>query len=140
MSTDAKEIMQCAKVFLIASNRCQEQRLMPNGQLEWPMIPAVVCMAFSVELHFKAIIKAQGNEAKGHKLYDLYSMISIPASTLIVTLAGYSDEVFRCKLSVVTNAFVEWRYIYEKGALEIDVNFLKKLSSAAQEVSEELIT
>lgn len=140
MDIQAKGISKLAQVFLIASNRCQEQRRLANGQLEMPLIPGIVCMAFSVELNFKAIIKAQGNNARGHNLDDLYSQVSEPESTSIVTQTELADEEFRKKLAGVADAFVDWRYVYEHEVISLDVDFLRRLSNAAQQVSSLLTT
>lgn len=140
MYKEARGISKLAQTFLIASNTCQERRPLTNGQLEMPLIPGIVCMAFSVELNFKAIIKAQGKEAKGHILDDLYFMVSEPERTSIVTHTGFSVEEFREKLSRAANAFVDWRYVYEHEGISLDVDFLRKLSVATQQVSAKLTT
>ena len=140
MREEARKFSRFARVFLIASNRCQEQRLLPNGQFEMPLIPAIVCMAFSVELNFKAIIKAQSDDAKGHRLDKLYAKIAEPEHSSIIKEIGLSDKEFRKKLSEVGNAFVDWRYAYEQESISLDVDFLRRLSEAAQKTSTALST
>ncbi len=135
MREDAGKLSQFARVFLIASNRCLERRPLPNGQFEMPLIPAAVCMAFSVELNFKVIIKAQGDKAKGHRLDKLYAKIAEPERSSIIEEIGLSDKEFRKKLSEIGNAFVDWRYVYEHESISLDLDFLRRLSEAAQKTS-----
>lgn len=139
MSIDAKGISQFAKTFIIAAKRCEEKVLLPNGKYEIALIPGLVCRVFSVELSFKAIIKAKGGNGRGHKLEKLFKEIPEAERSLIIKETSLSESQFYEKLCAVSNAFVDWRYIYEKGQENLDYKFLTDLAGAVQKVSASLV-
>jgi hypothetical protein len=122
-----------ARAFWLAFQRCMEQRPLPNGQVEWLFVPAVVCAAFSIEIGFKAIIMSEGNTASQvHELAKLFKEISPAAQDSIVKEVGLDPAAFTAGLESASNAFDQWRYYYEKGSLQANLNFLAKLANATQ--------
>lgn len=105
---------------------------MPNGQFQWPMVPAVVCAAVSIEIGFKAITLSEGSTASGHELAKLFKKLSPAAQDLIVKEVGLDRAAFTVALDSVSNAFVEWRYVFEKNSAQVDMGFLTKLANATQ--------
>lgn len=108
---------------------------MPNSQFQLPIVPAVVCAVFSVEIGFKAIILSEGGAASGHELARLFKKISPVTQNLILREVGLDLAAFNTTLNSISNAFVKWRYIYEKDSAQVDINFVKKLAIATQKVA-----
>lgn len=57
MSVNQCQAQNSSKAFYIAYQRCMEQRPLSNGQIQFLVVPAIVCAAFSIELGFKALGK-----------------------------------------------------------------------------------
>ena len=121
-----------SRSFVVAFERCMENRPLPNGQFQWPVAPSVVCAAFSIEIGFKAIILSEGGSAAGHELAKLFGKISASTKSLIINETGLNSQAFKAALELMSNAFTEWRYIYEKDNAHIDLEFLKRLLYATQ--------
>lgn len=121
--------------FWLANQRCMEPRVLPNGQPQLPIVPAIVCAALSVEIGFKAITLSTGSQSSGHKLADLYTKLPIEYQNLILAEVGTDETSFQQELLLVSNAFVEWRYIYEQEHTQININFLNRLALAVQNAS-----
>ncbi|MDP3110861.1 MAG: hypothetical protein Q8M71_02010 [Thermodesulfovibrionales bacterium] len=124
-----------SRSFLFAFQRCMEARQLPTGQFQLPVVPAVVCAALSVEIGFKAIILSEGNAASGHRIAELFKKISASMQDFIIKEVGLDRLAFTSSLDLVSNAFVEWRYIYEKDGANIDSDFLTKLANATQKAT-----
>lgn len=118
--------------FPIAFGRCMEQRPLSNNQFELPLVPAIVCAAFSIELGFKALILSAGGQASGHELSKLFKKLPTTTQDFIVRDVGIKPDAFAASLDLVSNAFVDWRYIYEKSSTQIDCAFLGNLARATQ--------
>lgn len=84
-------------------------------------IPAAVNCAFSCEMFLKSFINNATLESlKIHKLSDLFETLKDETKDIIINnmLAkmgnGYSEQKFYTDLADNSNAFVDWRYFYEK--------------------------
>ncbi len=121
--------------FFLAFQRCLEARQLPNGQFQMPIAPAIVCAAFSIEIGFKAIILGEGNTATGHNLSELFKKISSARQDLIIKEVGLDRTVFTDALDLVSHAFIEWRYIYEKDSATVNTDYLTKLANATQKAA-----
>ena len=107
-----------------------------NGEAN-ALVPGVVCLAFSIELGLKAIILAAQGSAVGHKIENLFNLLSEDDQNIICRHTGCTREQFEHELSAVSNAFVEWRYIHEKpGFHSTSVQFLLALHAAIEMVAE----
>lgn len=122
-----------SRAFFLAFQRCMGQVQLPNGQVEFLGVPAVVNAAFSVELGFKALVLRSGRSVSGHKLNDLFCKLDAPTQQLIVEAVGLERQVFDTSLETVSNAFIEWRYIYERESAHVDMAFLSSLANATQD-------
>jgi hypothetical protein len=120
--------------FFVAFRRCMEPRPLAANQMEIPVAPAIVCAAFSTELGFKTLIMQAGGNARGHKLDELFNQLPKPSRNSIVAELRLNEDDFREALRNVSNAFVEWRYVYEQDRIQIDLGFLQRLSEATQHV------
>jgi hypothetical protein len=75
-----------------------------------------------------------GGNARGHKLDELFNQLPKPSRNSIVAELRLNEDDFREALRNVSNAFVEWRYVYEQDRIQIDLGFLQRLSEATQHV------
>lgn len=124
------QISQYSKSFYIAALRCQEQRPLNDGSFEMPMGPAIVNLAFSIELGMKALRKTT---EKIHKLEALFKTLPEDVKNRIINAAGERPDVFQQKLMKVNNIFTEWRYVHEGGPKELDLQFTMALGTAIQQ-------
>jgi len=146
---DLKTAQYLSKSFLDGYYRCRgvglDGYLMPGREdgpeaTEAP-IPAIVCLAFSVELGFKSILIAERKAPpRDHDLHRLFYLLSGQSQANIrESLSRYAKE-FDSLLESMRTAFEDWRYIYEpydptkkrsKPALSFSDDFLVSLSKAA---------
>lgn len=138
MAHDPQRIKNTAFSFLLAADRCFEERSLPNGQLQMPLVPAVVCAAFGIELCLKAIITIEKGKATGHELRKLFIRLSPQSKDALAVALSLEEKVLRQKLSSISGAFVEWRYIYESQSASIDSQFLHQFARAAAQLLESL--
>lgn len=138
MPHDAQQIINTANSFILAADRCVEQRPLALGQFQMLIVPAVVCAAFAIELYFKAIITLEGGSAKGHDLSDLFSRLSSNSQRALTTHLSVTQPAFVQKLKEISGAFVEWRYIFEQQTANIDMVFLNGLAKASRFVVESM--
>lgn len=77
-------------------------------------IPAIVCLAFSIEVGLKAIIKAEGKAPpRCHDLQKLFGLLTQDSQMQIrQALSRYADK-FDSLLTSMKSAFEDWRYVYE---------------------------
>jgi hypothetical protein len=45
-----------ARIFYKAAERCNENRPLPNGKIDWLAVPVIVNLSLSAELYFKYLI------------------------------------------------------------------------------------
>ena len=87
------------------------------GMTAGKMYPCVVNGAFACELFMKAIIGASNPNGipRSHKLKDLFSTLDQKTQNAIETdYLNSSDFPLNDLLNESDNAFVDWRYAYEK--------------------------
>lgn len=121
----SRDIIQQADDFFEAYRRCthgENPRKDEYGRLCLSVvnIPAIVNAAFSCELYFKSII---GSKAKGHALRELFDQLDVDAQNYLrepinKEFAKNNLFDFDVCLDHISNAFVEWRYIYEESHTE----------------------
>lgn len=135
---EAEHAFATAIAFQVASARACETKVVAD-KFQRALVPAVVCAALSVELGMKARIMADGNRAQyktlrgtaGHSLVTLFPLLSQDDRNWFITGSGMEAAEFMEALSSVSNAFVEWRYVYEQDKRAINYSFLSKLSELA---------
>lgn len=101
--------------------------------------PIIVNGAFSVELALKAILeKNQIEYGKEHNLFVLYSLLpeSFQSELFnhLVEKAPEYENAKKCfdELVLISNAFVDWRYVYEDNPTPaFDIRFLSAFANAA---------
>lgn len=106
--------------FLRAYERCT------NPQDQGLGMPALMCAAFSAELGLKELIrKFGGTVKKEHKYSDLLTLL--PKQEVNAILADLKTRWtdLDSQMSKANNAFVEWRYFFEKRTpIEVNVKFV----------------
>ena len=127
------EAVHLSRSFGLAFRRCEEQRPLASGHGEMPMVPAIVCAAFSVELGLKALALKEGHEPWGHELATLFGDVSARARASIVARVGVPHNRFDQCLKAASRAFDRWRYVYERDAATVDLAFLRSLQKAVEE-------
>jgi len=97
------------------------------------MGPFVVNATFSIELYLKTIHNVYGNNIRGHHLYNIYKGMPKLGKTHFLRSASdvrplYSlsdgEDIQTC-LTNLSKAFEEWRYIYEKNHLHVEIQSVR---------------
>jgi hypothetical protein len=91
------------------------------------MGPAIVCLAFSVELHVKYLHYSVCRETpRGHNILDLFK--SLPEeiqkgvfSHPSISQYGWSFSEFEGQISQISDGFEKWRYAHEAYSLRYNV-------------------
>lgn len=125
-------IYQQAEAFKLAYERCM-MCINQNGAIILP-IPAMVNSAFSVELFLKAVIKEKTSECRSHKLSDLFNRLPIEIQQEIMNETNHSD--FETQIERFSDAFVDFRYIYEDifKTKDLNLKFWEDFSSAIYKI------
>ena len=129
---EAYTIYQQAEAFKLAYERCM-MCINQNGAIILP-IPAMVNSAFSVELFLKAVIKEKTSECRSHKLSDLFNRLPIEIQQEIMNETNHSD--FETQIERFSDAFVDFRYIYEDifKTKDLNLKFWEDFSSAIYKI------
>ena len=124
-----------ASAFKKSAERSLEKRPLPNGQFESFMVPAVVNLAFSIELYLKFLLAKNETPSRGHKLLDLFDSLDSTMKQEIIDLTNYDKDEFELLLSKHTEAFENWRYIHESNERrEVDIIFMRKLIDCVESI------
>ena len=92
--------------------------------------------AFSAEIFLKVLLERLGKKAKNnHKLQELFAKLpNDMAEKIRMYTSHYVGGWRESDLNSISNAFVNWRYGYErKGTLGITTSFLKAFRNALRE-------
>ena len=125
-----------ASAFKKSAERSLEQRQLTNGQIESYVVPAIVNLAFSIELYLKFLLLAEKKTLKKtHRLLDLFNLLDSTTKQKIINLTKYDKDEFESLLSKHTEAFEDWRYIYEKNeSISANMEFMKKLVDCVESI------
>ncbi len=101
------------------------------------IFPYIVNSAFSSEIYLKLIILMNGSTIpKKHSLTLLLEKANLKNKFKFFLIDNlkklnkpYSDECFERDLKSISNAFEDWRYIYEKNSITISNVFLQLLNT-----------
>jgi len=127
-----RQVKSSSAAFYIASNRCLEERRIGPESLEIILVPGIVCAVFSIELGLKAIILGAGGKPSGHKLSQLFAKLGPWVQNEIIRAVGLEQQAFLAELAAISDAFVQWRYVYEHTEVTMSMGFLDKLAVATQ--------
>jgi hypothetical protein len=124
--TMVQAMFRQALSFCKTASELWERDLKGRPSFGLAIAPFVVNAAFSLELYLKTLHQLVGTTIKGHSLLILYDALSDDARNAVVGVAQEISPVFnleaptadayRAFVADLDNAFVEWRYCYEKGA------------------------
>lgn len=128
----AKQVaFDAALSFHDGAKRCAEPR--PTGvenQIQSPTAPMICCYAFACELYLKSILK-HGKD-RGHDLSILFNRLDLKEKNLIALeyekLTGRDKTKLKQDIDAFANAFVEWRYLHEKGKVRLAVHRLAQFA------------
>ncbi|WP_139204143.1 hypothetical protein [Azotobacter beijerinckii] len=128
-----------SSAFLIAAKRSAETRII-DERFEAALVPAIVCAAFSIELGLKSLIYKESTVEckKEHKLGALFEKTSPSTQNEIAKIINIPLADLANKINLVSNAFVDWRYVYEKTSMSIDLGFLTTLAAAVESVNKQI--
>jgi HEPN domain-containing protein len=133
---DLQLLRNNASAFKKSAERSLEQRQFSNGQIEFFIVPAVVNLAFSIELYLKFLLAKNKTLRWGHNLLDLFNSLDSKIQQEIIDLTDYDKDEFESLLSKHTEAFHDWRYIHEKinKRKDVDLKFMKKLIDCVESI------
>ena len=125
----SRSIFDTGCSFHGAGIRCLTSVPNDDGTVAMPTSPAITCYAFAAELYIKALLQSDGVNAKGHKLHLLYGRLAPEIKDRVFAkyvslLPGRTSEQFRVDLGQISNAFVDWRYIFEQSDIAIPLHRL----------------
>lgn len=109
-----------SKGFIISAERSANRIRNEDGTIESPLIPAIVNLAFSIEISLKGIIFIDKNDfVSGHGIEILFQKLNINHKesiyfSLMKTGKFHSKEEIEVYIKSINNSFVDWRYIHEK--------------------------
>lgn len=117
--------------FCTTSSYLYKKDLQGNPTNFYSVAPFVVNAALAIELYLKTLSAVHGKTLKGHALVKLFD--NLPAAAVAdleaqTPAAAIGHQVaqgrsFRDCLHAVNDAFVDWRYLYEKSEIgEIKIN------------------
>ncbi len=124
-----------ASAFKKSAERSLERRPLSNKQFESFLVPAVVNLAFSIELYLKFLLAKKGITKKTHELLYLFDDLDPIVKQEIIKLTGYDEEKFELLLCKHTKAYNKWRYFYEQNEdIIANIEFLKKLADCVESI------
>ncbi|MNU41484.1 hypothetical protein D3C71_302190 [compost metagenome] len=134
------QMWQQAVEFHESAQRNFEQRIGPDGRYAFPFTAGVVGLAFAAELYLKTLLViAHGKAPAVHRLNVLFA--KLPESVRALVKARYEQRrkgagsVLEYDLVAYSNAFVEFRYVYEGGNKPMDIVGLGQFAAALYETT-----
>lgn len=114
-------------------------------------IPQMVLQAFAAELYLKSLLFNDNTQVRGHELYDLFSQLNanirheiindtIKWITNLYPERKITEQEFEIYLIEISKVFVDWRYVYEKESIDIDIQFFDAFIKACLSKYEVKIT
>lgn len=129
--------MAVAKEFHHAFELCQGNGFKSLDDRRRPTIPAVVNLAFAIELAMKAVLFCYSQAPRGHELVELFRQFPDADQAFVRGRVHYTAEEFDAGLDDVNKSFVEWRYVHEqRGLKSVSLQFLMVLWAAVCELAE----
>jgi hypothetical protein len=133
------DYVQVARTYLVAFNRCLEPQQRPGGTFEMPLMPGIVCVAFSIELSLKGLLLQQGKPTRSHDLRRLFEGIDRPIQEAMIDACHLPEDLFQRRLEQARQGFVRWRYFFEHATLGVDIPFLQNFAAAALSIAREQV-
>jgi len=134
---DAKRMFKHACAFADCAVFCFKDKNNLIVRTQWYSTPGIVNSAFACEVFIKALLVYHGmtlDQIKpiGHRLEKLWNAYAIKdsqtSSQVQDSIRNYfqsgDNTLFDRKLKEASNAFVDWRYMYEGREVELNLHFL----------------
>jgi hypothetical protein len=87
-----------------------------------------------------AILLGCNKPSEGHKFVELFNKLPNEIKAEIESLVPSNGNEFSHRLAAVSNAFVEWRYIFEEsGYHSIDIEFMLLLHRIITNIAERYV-
>ena len=102
-----------------------------------PVAPAIVNLAFSIELSFKTFINEDDAKKCKHDLQKLFEKVGSPVKDVLMAAvisqmqhhdATFNEKTFGEYLDRNKEAFEDWRYYYQRGKT-VDITFLYDMAT-----------
>ncbi len=136
-----------ANSFYICANLCKRELDKKPQRHDLYSTPEIVNLAFACEVYIKTLLDFYGIEfGKKHKLNELFALLpekmrnEIDKQTFFIhpvysaiNRQILTDPLGRKLLDVEADAFVNWRYSYEKYPLSCHVGFLRAFSEVLRD-------
>lgn len=122
-----------ASVLLQDGTNILASKVLEKGvDIRSSLISSALLYALSSEISLKTLAKREGIRIeKQHDLKNLFDLLPEETKNRIKeSVEGY-DENFDTLLEANKKTFIEWRYFYEKDNLNVDLDFVRKFSLAA---------
>jgi hypothetical protein len=132
---DLQLLKNNANSYKKSAERCLEQRLLPDGKIESPLVPAIVNLASSIEFYLKFLLAKEGKTLSEYNLLDLFKSLELSTQIEIINMTKYNKNVFELLLENHSEASVEWRNIHIHGknkSMSVDIQFMKKLMDSLE--------
>jgi len=83
---------------------------------------------------------SRGATATGHNLSRLFQRLTPWHQNEIIKAVGLDRDSFMEDLVEMSEAFVQWRYVYDYSEVKISIGFLDKLARATQEAARSAVS
>lgn len=138
---NAREFLNAYRVLRSHNNACLTTKQSPV------FIVDVVNLAFAIELLLKALLYSEAKKARGHKLDELFELLSPQTqeeikrnfAELLIRTSGHSRDTFGLtfedKLKQYAKTYENWRYLHEKNPGSFHSDFCENLALVLNEVA-----
>ena len=115
INKESKKNSPQGTTFYLAAQRLSEKIPINFEQYIWLMVPQYTCVVFSIEVNIKAILSIEGKvKSKSHNIEKLLKFLNVKTQTKLINSPGFERDAFWVQIALIKDAFVDWRYIYEK--------------------------
>lgn len=140
MTDELDKLYKTGSSFLNAYQICTEQRPVIGGKLEMPLVPSITCLAFAATLYLKFIVGKEENNFDSNDQMTLFKRISSEKQKSIISGSEIDQENFLKGLMNVSEAFEEWRYVFNRGTKAANTKFLLALVKSLRNVIKTTLT
>ena len=120
--------------FHPAAFRCAVAEDSGPQTISAPTSPLICCLAFACELYLKALLISRRRPSQGHGLVTLFNALHADDSKAVKEAyeqaTGRKSIALAKDLATLSKAFVEWRYIFETGKVQISIHRLANVAQA----------
>jgi len=124
-----------ASAFKKSAERSLGQRPLNESHVESFIVPAIVSLAFSIELYLKFLLAKNEISERSHDLSELFDKLDLITQQKIINSTGYDKNKFKLLLYKHAETFIEWRYLHEvETDIEVNLDFMQKLASSIESI------